>query len=100
MQQSSSDVVSRDYTHDSLSNTRSVDDVTKGQYNHATCCFHFQLFFVDFSLSNDERIKSYLTYYDWRDELYEADEHDWIVDQKKFNKNYVVQEQEMINGIF
>ncbi|CAF1142816.1 unnamed protein product [Adineta ricciae] len=75
MQQSSSDVVSRDYTHDSLSNTRSVDDVTK-----------------DFSLSNDERVKSYLTYYDWRDELYEADEHDWIVDQKKFNKHYVVQE--------
>ncbi|UJR31099.1 hypothetical protein I4U23_018607 [Adineta vaga] len=76
MQQNSSDINSRDFIFKSISKARSIDDVTK-----------------DFCLSNDERIKSYLTYYDWRDELLEADEQHWIVDHKKFNKNYVAQEE-------
>ncbi len=48
--------------------------------------------FIDFSLSNDERIKSYLTFNDWRDELYEADEQQWIVDRRRFDEQQIVRE--------
>ncbi|UJR15569.1 hypothetical protein I4U23_002507 [Adineta vaga] len=43
----------------------------------------------DFCLSNDERIKAYMTYQDWNDELYDANEKQWIVNQTKFDKSYV-----------
>lgn len=45
---------------------------------------------ADFGLSNDERIKSFLTYNDWKDELYEANEQRWFVDRKKFNEEQVI----------
>jgi hypothetical protein len=45
---------------------------------------------LDFCISNDERIKSYMTYQDWNDELYEANEKQWIVDQNKFDEQYIV----------
>jgi hypothetical protein len=32
-----------------------------------------------------------MTYQDWNDELYDANEKQWIVDKHKFNKAYVVQ---------
>ena len=42
-------------------------------------------------MSNDERIKSFLTYNDWKDELYEANEQRWFVDRKKFNKEQIIE---------
>lgn len=47
-------------------------------------------FYLDFSISNDERIKSFMTYRDWSDELHDANENQWIVDQNKFDKAYVI----------
>ncbi|CAF0810401.1 unnamed protein product [Adineta ricciae] len=44
---------------------------------------------ADFCLSNDERIKSYMTYQDWNDELYEANERQWVVNHAKFDKSYI-----------
>jgi hypothetical protein len=41
-------------------------------------------------MSNDERIKSYMIYNDWRDELYEADEQQWTVNRDKFDRDDVV----------
>jgi len=41
-------------------------------------------------LSNDERIRSFLTYDDWRDELYEANEQQWFVDRNKFNSEQII----------
>jgi hypothetical protein len=33
-----------------------------------------------------------MTVNDWRNELYEANEQQWIVDRRKFNEQYIVQE--------
>jgi hypothetical protein len=35
-----------------------------------------------------------MTYNDWRDELYEANEQQWIVDQRKFDEQQIVREYE------
>jgi hypothetical protein len=43
-------------------------------------------------MSNDERIRSYMTYDDWRDELYEANDQQWVIDRKKFDEQHIVQE--------
>jgi hypothetical protein len=50
---------------------------------------------LDFCISNDERIRSYLTYQDWNDELQDANENRWTVDQNKFDQNYIVREYEI-----
>jgi hypothetical protein len=50
------------------------------------------LFNLDFCPSNDERIKNYLIYRDWHDELQDANENRWIVDQNKFNRKSIAQE--------
>ena len=47
---------------------------------------------VDFRLSNDERIRSYMTVNDWKDELYEANEQQWCVDRRKFNNEQIIRE--------
>jgi len=49
---------------------------------------------VDFCLSNDERIRSYLTANDWQDELYEANEQQWSVDRRKLNNEQTAHEYE------
>ncbi|CAF3948702.1 unnamed protein product [Rotaria sp. Silwood2] len=53
----------------------------------------FDLDLADYSLINDEHIKSYMTFNDWRDELYEANEQQWIVDQKKFNQQSIIKSE-------
>ncbi|CAF3382193.1 unnamed protein product [Rotaria socialis] len=45
----------------------------------------------DLYLGKDEHIRSYMTYDDWRDELYEANEQQWIVDRNKFDKQATIQ---------
>ncbi|CAF4204431.1 unnamed protein product, partial [Adineta steineri] len=47
----------------------------------------------DFCASNDERIKSYLTYPDWEDELYDANESQWVVNRMKFDRSSIVQDE-------
>jgi hypothetical protein len=49
---------------------------------------------LDFCLSNDERIKSYMISNDWKDELYEANEQQWFVDRRKFDEEQIVKEYE------
>jgi len=53
------------------------------------------LFHLDFCTSNDERIKSYFIYQDWNDELQDANENRWNVDQNKFDIANIVQEYEI-----
>ncbi|CAF0795456.1 unnamed protein product [Rotaria sordida] len=48
---------------------------------------------TDYDLNNDEYIKSYMTFDDWRDELYEANEQQWIVDQKKFDEESTIKSE-------
>lgn len=50
------------------------------------------LIYQDFCLSTDERIKSYMTVNDWKDELYEANEQQWYVDRRKFDEQQTVKE--------
>ncbi|CAF2239268.1 unnamed protein product [Rotaria magnacalcarata] len=45
----------------------------------------------DLYLGKDEHIRSYMTYDDWRDELYEANEQKWIVDRRKFDEQATIQ---------
>ena len=47
---------------------------------------------LEFRLSNDERIRSYMTINDWKDELYEANEQQWCVNGRKFNDDQVIRE--------
>lgn len=47
-------------------------------------------FGLDFCLSSDDRIRSYLTSADWKAELAEASEVEWIVDRDKFSRNDTV----------
>lgn len=49
---------------------------------------------LEFRLSNDERIRSYMTVNDWKDELYEANEQHWCVNGRKFNDDQVIREYE------
>jgi hypothetical protein len=51
---------------------------------------------LDFCLSNDERIKSYMTANDWKDELYDANEQQWFVDRRKFDEKQIIREYENI----
>ena len=46
--------------------------------------------FLDFCPSNDARIKSYMIMDDWREELYEANEQRFLVDEKRFDDQYVI----------
>ncbi|CAF3506342.1 unnamed protein product [Rotaria sp. Silwood1] len=47
----------------------------------------------DFCISNDARIRSYLTYQDWCGELKNANETQWMVDSTKFDEEYVVNKE-------
>ncbi|CAF3560442.1 unnamed protein product [Adineta steineri] len=76
LDENSKDRPSHDNILTTIMNSRSIDDIT-----------------ADFSMSNDERIKSYMISNHWKDELYEANEQRWIVDRKKFNKQYIAQEE-------
>lgn len=51
---------------------------------------------VDCVTSVDERIRSYMTYQDWRDELHEAGEEQWTVNQTKFDYSNIVQEYSLV----
>lgn len=50
---------------------------------------------LDFCMSTDERIKSYLICQDWKDELQDANENRWTVDQNKFDKRCIAREYEI-----
>ncbi|CAF1654134.1 unnamed protein product, partial [Didymodactylos carnosus] len=43
----------------------------------------------DFRFSEDERIKSYLMYSDWKSELDNANEEQWVVDREKFDERNI-----------
>ncbi|CAF1128245.1 unnamed protein product [Rotaria sp. Silwood1] len=47
----------------------------------------------DYNWNNDEYIKSYMTFDDWRDELYEANEQQWIVDKKRFDQESIIKSE-------
>ncbi|CAF3983937.1 unnamed protein product [Rotaria sordida] len=48
---------------------------------------------ADFCISNDARIKGYMTYQDWHDELKDANELQWIVDLTKFDEGHIVNQE-------
>lgn len=66
--------------------------VSKFVFFYAYSCFFFIL---DFYISNDERIRGYMNSYDWRDELKDANETQWIVDKTKFDSRSFVKEYEI-----
>lgn len=79
-----------------FSTGRSTDDEVAGEYIFNQFFVVVIIFYsLDFCSSNDERIKSYLMYQDWHDDLQEANENRWIVDQNKFEINCIVREYEI-----
>lgn len=49
---------------------------------------------LDLCSSNDERIKSYMISDDWKDELDEAEDRRWFVDEKRFNTERIIKKYE------
>lgn len=43
-------------------------------------------------MSNDERIRSYMIYQHWQDELNETNEIRWEVNRNKFDSNNIAKE--------
>ncbi|CAF2043973.1 unnamed protein product [Rotaria magnacalcarata] len=48
---------------------------------------------TDFNISNDERIRGYMNFYDWYDELKDANETQWIVDKTKFDSRSFLKDE-------
>jgi hypothetical protein len=82
-----------DYVFFALNNQSIDDDIAGKEFPHLI--YSSILFNLDFCSSNDERIKSYLTYQDWYNELRDANENRWIVDQNKFNRKLIAQEYDI-----
>ncbi|CAF4434430.1 unnamed protein product, partial [Rotaria sp. Silwood2] len=55
---------------------------------------------ADFCISNDERIKGYMIYRDWYDELKDANETRWIVDSTKFDEECIVKKYDIEKFLF
>lgn len=71
----------------SSTNNQSFDNDFDGELFFFRFLFLYFVFLVlDFCSSNDERIKGYLIYQNWNDELQDANENRWIVDKSKFNE--------------